>query len=610
MKLYSLRKSKKIFIHVYYLYKKQKKRLTDSQEREITLPLKSLEGALIEKDQEKADKWAREVETLPSTKLKKTRFEKIRDLVLSLGFALFVAILVRQMWFEFYEIPTGSMRPTFKEKDRLAVSKTTFGINIPLTTKHLLFDNKLVQRGGTFIFTGANMPIEDVDALYFYLFPGKKQYVKRLMGKPGDSLYFYGGLIYGVDREGNDISSQLQPSCLDQIDHVPFLRFEGRTSVPDQPIKGIFSPIVIRQMNEPVVRLSLAPYQQPKGEMIGVNPAIKEYSQLWGFGNFAMSRLLTREQVQMHTQFSLSSLPEGTLYLELQHHPSLSTPQIVRDEKGRLRPSLGYHNSLIPLSEEHLRTLFSSLYTARFQVKNGKAFRYGLPKHYITGYGAFPSLADVPDGTYEFYHGKAYEIKWEGITTECPPSHPLAQFSIPRIQLLYNVGIEFDTHFMPQYKNQLLYPSRYSYFRHGDLYLMGSPIVKKEDPILMQFVAGEKQKPYGFVDNGPPLQADGTLDIEFVKTYGVKVSERSYLGLGDNHAMSGDSREFGFIPEDNVRGAPDCIFWPPGSRLGAPNQPSYPWFNLPRTIVWILAGIALGTWWFVHRKRNQLPLFK
>lgn len=608
MKHYSLRKSKKILVHVYQLYKKKKVKLTEAQDKETLTLLKALESALMEKNREQADKWAKEAEQLPHTNLKKNGFEKTRDFILSIGFALFVAILVRQMWFEFYEIPTGSMRPTFKEKDRLAVSKTTFGINIPLTTKHSLFDNNLVQRCGTFIFTGANMPIEDVDTLYFYLFPGKKQYVKRLMGKPGDSLFFYGGLIYGVDRDGNDISTELQPECLELIDHIPFLRFEGRTIVPEMPTKGIFSPIIIKQMNQPIARLSLAPHQQPKGEMIEVNPEIKEYSQLWGFGNFALSRLLTKEQVTTQTPFSLSELPEGALYLELQHHPSLTSAQIVRDEKGRLRPSLGYHNSLIPLSKQHLETLWSSLYTARFHVQNGKAYRYGLPKNYLSVYNAFPVLKDVPDGTYEFYYGKAYEINWEGIAVACPKDHPLTQFSVARLQLLYNVGIEFDTHFMPQYKNQLLFPSRYSYFRNGDLYSMGFPIVKKEDPILVQFGEKEKQKANGFIDTGAPLKADGTLDIDFVRTFGVTIPEKSYLGLGDNHAMSGDSREFGFIPEDNIRGAPDFIFWPPGKRFGEPNQPHYPWVNLPRTIVWILGAIGIGIWWGVHHKRNKLPL--
>ena len=66
------------------------------------------------------------------------------------------------------------------------------------------------------VFTGENMDIRDVDTMYFYIFPGKKQYVKRLMGKPGDLLYFYGGEIYGIDGDGKDITSELQIEQLDK----------------------------------------------------------------------------------------------------------------------------------------------------------------------------------------------------------------------------------------------------------------------------------------------------------------------------------------------------------------------------------------------------------
>src|SRR3990167_6383298 len=114
------------------------------------------------------------------------------------------------------------MRPTFKEQDRLVVSKTNFGINIPLTPEEFYFDPNLVQRGGIVIFTGENMDIHDVDTMYFYIFPGKKQYVKRMIGKPGDILYFYGGRIYGFDKEGNDISPKLQLAQFTSLEPIPF----------------------------------------------------------------------------------------------------------------------------------------------------------------------------------------------------------------------------------------------------------------------------------------------------------------------------------------------------------------------------------------------------
>ncbi|MBI3237021.1 MAG: signal peptidase I, partial [Chlamydiales bacterium] len=191
------------------------------------------------------------------------------------------------------------------------------------------------------------------------------------------------------------------------------------------------------------------------------------------------------------------------------------------------------------------------------------------------------------------------------------------EFDLNRTQLLYNVGMEFDLRFSPQAKNQRLKPARYTYFRDGNLYLLGAPILKKEDPILIDFLKREEtrknlsnqQNPYlPFADAGPPLLPNGSIDAEFIREYGIQIPPKVYLVLGDNHAMSSDSREFGFVPQENLRGAPDLIFWPPGSQWGIPNQPTYPFLNLPRTYIWFVAGISILLSYLYWRRRNHLPL--
>ena len=269
MALYSLKKSKKILWHSYSLFKSRKRRLASDQIRDMQKSLENLQDEILKKNKESADERARYVESLASKLFKKNFFDHARDLILAIAFALLVAVVVRQMWFELYEIPTGSMRPTFKEQDRLIVSKTDLGINVPLTTKHLYFDQDLVKRSGIVIFTVENMDVRDPDTLYFYLFPGKKQYVKRLIGKPGDVLYFYGGLIYGIDKDGNDISHELQYPALSKIDHIPFIHFEGNVSAsqPQRFADGdVYTSAVIHQMNEPIARLNVLSTGQLEGE--------------------------------------------------------------------------------------------------------------------------------------------------------------------------------------------------------------------------------------------------------------------------------------------------------------------------------------------------------
>jgi signal peptidase I len=620
-KHFILKKAKKTLLAAYHRYCKKKKQLSPDAAEQIKKELLSLQTAVMQKDAIKAVEVSHIVQASVRTHLRKNFFEQTRDFVLGIAGALFIAVLIRTMWFEPYEIPTGSMRPTLKEQDRLLSSKTDFCINYPLRPGHFYFNPDLIKRNNIVILTAANMDVRDPNTVYFFIFPGKKLLVKRCIGKPGDTLYFYGGKVYGIDEAGQDITSELQLPQLEKIDHIPFMSFEGsRVSTTPSVIPGIYSPVVLYQMNEPIARLYATSPTQARGELLPKiqlqNPGV-HYRDLWGIKNFAMARLLTKDQVRVFTDQDPSLMEEGVLYLELKHSPSLTGAKIGSDEYNRVRPLVGLSTSVIPLQESHLKAIMDNLYTARFIVSNGFAYRYGInPERYGTQ-AFFPYLPTIPDGTYEFYYGKAYQVKWQGITSELPPSSPLYRFDPQRVQLLFNIGMEFDNRFNPQSKEQYLVPSRYAYYRDGDLYLMGAPILKKDDQNLMNFVEREKKRQaiyrpansyFPFIDQGPPLDADGKLNIDFIKQCGLKIPPKSYLCLGDNHANSGDSRDFGFVPEENLRGGPSFIFWPPGNRFGHPNQPPYIFLNPARIIIWSLAILGFGSWYYIHRKRNRLPL--
>ena len=618
MKQYRLKKSLGIFRHVLRLYRRKRQNLSAPQKQEIVDTLNHLQEEVMNKDRTQAHLHASNAESFCSVHFKKTPFERLRDFIVALGCALLVAVAIRTVWFELYEIPTGSMRPTFKEQDRLMVSKTAFGINIPLSRGHFYFNPELVLRNGIVIFTGAGMDISDVNTLYFYLFPGKKQYIKRLIGKPGDILYFYGGQIYGIDKEGHDISSELQLPLLNQIDHVPYIHLNGKVLEPSQAQGGIYTPVTLKQMNQPVAKLSLTAFNKPKGELLPpYNQGIHDYHDLWGFKNYGMSRLLTKKEVLQLHGVPETQLIDAPLYMEITHHPTTRYPRIERDPSGKLRPGVGTTSSLLPLNTTHLKTLLSNLYTARFIVKDGKATRYGFNMKRGGHQYASPSFPDVPDGTYEFYYGKGYQVLFSGLTKELPDDHPLYQYTPERVQLLYNLGIEFQTYFMPTAKDQYFMPSRYVYYRNGDLYAMGAPLMNKDDATLIEFVEKEYLRQenapsyhphFPFDDNGPPLDSEGKIDVDFIKQYGISVPQKHYLALGDNYAMSADSRDFGFVPESNIRGIPDFIFYPTGKRWGFPLQVDYPFFNSPRFVVWSLALIAFIAWYLYHRKNHKLPI--
>ena len=616
---YSLHKSRSILKWVYSWYKKKGCYLPGGELDTLESRMATLDEALLQKNREEASQKAKQLEQFAKVHCKKTFLEYTWELVVALVVALVIATLVRQVWFELYEIPTGSMRPTFREQDHLTVTKTAFGINFPLETKHLYFDPSLVQRTSVLIFSGDGLPLPDVDTTYFGIFPYKKRYIKRCIGKPGDSIYFYGGQLYGVDKEGNEISEFRGTPWMQSLEYIPFLSFDG------VPARSGSNTILLRQMHIPYGRLSRTGAGRIEGEVFNGTSWVKDqpmaqavphdkiqtYSDIFGMRNFAEARLLTKEELKQLVP-DLKEIPEGILYLQLHHTPSLTYPNPL-DERGNFAVS-GY-NAILPLHQSHLDRLMNSMYTARFVVEDGKARNYSLVNRAFRPDS--PEMAGVSNGTYEFYLGKASKIVWGGIEKEVSHDNPIYSHDPKNIQKFYNLGIEMNSFFTPSIKNQVHFPNRYAYFRDGSLYLLGSKIMDKDDPVLIAFNESEKKKqtqasakaPYiAFKDYGAPIK-NGQIDVDFVRTFGVTMPEKHYLVLGDNHAMSSDSRIFGFVPQSNLQGAPSLIIWPPGDRFGAPSQKPYPFMNIPRAIIWSIAGIIALIWYTWHRRNLNKPIF-
>lgn len=618
-KTYSLSKSRSILKWVNSWYKRRGSELKSSQLDDLESQLSGLDQAVLAKQREESSDRAKSLESFAAVHCKKTFFDYAKELVIALVFALVVATIVRQMWFELYEIPTGSMRPTFREQDHLTVTKTAFGINFPLETKHLYFDPDLVQRTSVLIFSGDGLPLPDTDTTYFGIFPYKKRYIKRLIAKPGDAIYFYGGRIYGVDKEGNEINELRDAPWMQPLEHIPFLSFDGEVLSSGQ------NSVLIRQMHKSYGKLSAPIPGKIRGEVYDgkgwvvddplaqatPHDSVKTYSDLLGIRNFAEARLLTKEELAK-AGLDSPEMEEGVLYLQLRHTPSLSYPSPV-DANNNI--DIAGYTTAIPLKKEHLDKLMDNLYTARFVVKDGKASRYSLGDTRFDSYS--PLLKGVPDGTYEFYYGKASKIGWGGIETAVPADSPLYSRDPQNIQRLYNMGIEFNTLFSPTARNGGRFPHRYAYFRDGSLYLLGVPVMAKGDPFLTSFLAREEKKgqastskdPYvAYKDYGPPMK-DGAIDKDFIRKFGVIVPEGNYLVLGDNHAMSSDSRVFGFVPQNNIQGAPSLIIWPPGDRLGSPPQKPYPFMTVPRAIVWGIAALIGLLWYLYHLRSLKRPVF-
>ena len=103
----------------------------------------------------------------------KAQKSAFRECVESLVIAVLLALFVRAFFVQAFKIPTGSMRPTLIEGDRILVDKITYGIPIPFTPQRLP-RIRPPQRGDLVVFRSLDDPQRD--------------FIKRLVAVGGDTV--------------------------------------------------------------------------------------------------------------------------------------------------------------------------------------------------------------------------------------------------------------------------------------------------------------------------------------------------------------------------------------------------------------------------------------
>ena len=114
-------------------------------------------------------------------------FNVLIDNLKTLAYALVIAILLRSLFFQPFYIPSSSMEPTLLVGDRLFVSKYSYGyskhsfpFSPPIYDKRVLA--KEPMRGDLVVF---KTPSDN-----------RTDYIKRLIGLPGDIIQFVNGDIF------------------------------------------------------------------------------------------------------------------------------------------------------------------------------------------------------------------------------------------------------------------------------------------------------------------------------------------------------------------------------------------------------------------------------
>jgi signal peptidase I len=109
------------------------------------------------------------------------RQSTFREYIEAILVAVVIALFLRAFVIEAFKIPTSSMVPTLKIGDHIFVNKFIYGLRIPFTKIHF-FQFRTPKRGEVVVF---NFPIDE-----------SKDYIKRVIGIPGDTIEIKQGILY------------------------------------------------------------------------------------------------------------------------------------------------------------------------------------------------------------------------------------------------------------------------------------------------------------------------------------------------------------------------------------------------------------------------------
>ena len=117
---------------------------------------------------------------------------KIIDNIKTLLIALIIAVIIRSLLFQPFYIPSSSMEPTLLVGDRIFVTKYTYGYSkhsFPFSPNisNDRFFSKLPERGDLVVF---KTPADN-----------RTDYIKRLIGLPGDKIQFINGDLYINEKQ-------------------------------------------------------------------------------------------------------------------------------------------------------------------------------------------------------------------------------------------------------------------------------------------------------------------------------------------------------------------------------------------------------------------------